>query len=200
MIRWSTETSGIPALREIEEIPANISRWASMAVNRSAQKTRTQSARDIREQIAFPASYLAPRNERLAITKRASPADPESIITGAQRPTSLEAFVRGVKYHGRKNLPITVQPGKPLKLGDRAFLMNLRRGTAAIGNIGVAIRLAPGERISNKLAMVPVGNSGLYLLYGPSVDQVFREVSRLIAPDAERWMIDEFQRLARGKI
>jgi hypothetical protein len=76
-----------------------------------------------------------------------------------------------------------------------AFLMRLRAGagTADNYNIGLAIRLAPGERIRNKRVMTQVGHN-LYLLYGPSVDQVFRTVADDNAPEIATMVRDEFYR------
>ena len=75
---------------------------------------------------------------------------------------------------------------------NRAFLMNLRSG-----NLGLAVRLAPGERIDNKRRMVQMSN-GLYLLYGPSVDQVFRSVAEDVSADAGDFLEQEFLRLTEA--
>ena len=66
-------------------------------------------------------------------------------------------------------------------------------------NLGLAIRLRPGEKLQNKVAARRV-EKGLYLLYGPSVDQVFRSrdgtgVATDLVPDIEQDLSDEFIRL-----
>jgi hypothetical protein len=44
--------------------------------------------------------------------------------------------------------------------------------------------------------MVPLKKgSNVYLLYGPSVDQVFRTVAGEVAPDALNFLEDEFFRM-----
>ena len=75
--------------------------------------------------------------------------------------------------------------------------MRLRAGTADIetkSNLGLALRLRPGESVLNKRQMVQVSGN-LYLLYGPSVDQVFRSVAEDIAPEATDILEAEFLRL-----
>lgn len=48
--------------------------------------------------------------------------------------------------------------------------------------------------MQNKKSMVKLGK-GLYLLYGPSVDQVFRDVAKEISPDTADFLEAEFLRL-----
>jgi hypothetical protein len=80
---------------------------------------------------------------------------------------------------------------------SKAFLVRLRAGQGPVQdgafNLGLAIRLRKGETISNKVQMVPFGG-GLYLLYGPSVDQVFRGVASENAPLLADAFADEFFR------
>jgi hypothetical protein len=74
--------------------------------------------------------------------------------------------------------------------------MRLRRGKSIEGdsfNIGLAIRLKPGETIRNKREMVAF-SKGLYLLYGPSVGQVFDDVAIDMEPMLSDRMEDEFVR------
>ncbi len=184
---------GIPEIEDLDQIPAKIARYASMAINRTATSYRTRGARLMREQIAFPASYLFPSQGNLTVSKKAQPASLEAEISGRFRPTALSRFVKGPKVHGRAAPMVEVNPGNRQKL-HRAFLMNL-----ANGNIGLAVRLAPNERIENKRRMVQV-SAGLYLLYGPSVDQVFRSVSEDMAPEAANFLHKEFLRLAEADL
>lgn len=68
-----------------------------------------------------------------------------------------------------------------------------------LANVGLAIRLRPGERLANKTSARRVAN-GLYVLYGPSVDQVFRSndgtgVANDLVPEIEDKLSKEFIRL-----
>ena len=82
----------------------------------------------------------------------------------------------------------------------RAFFIRLRRGNAVItaenANVGLAIRLAEGERVDNKNTMGPLGGN-LYLLYGPSVGQVFRTVAEKSADQVGDALAERFSHYLR---
>jgi hypothetical protein len=96
-----------------------------------------------------------------------------------------------------KGVRVQVKPGQA-KLLPKAFLVNLNNG-----NLGLAVRLKEGQSLRNKNdgRMVKLGKN-TYLLYGPSVDQVFGdvadgnsdEISRLVSNQFFR----QFARLTRG--
>lgn len=179
-------------IKSLDELPASVVRFARMAVNSTTKKARTMAARRIRDQVAFSASYLSDQNGRLTITKYATDNSLEGRITGRERPTSLARFATGAA----KGVRVRVKPGSSLAM-RRAFFMRLRAGTADIetkSNLGLALRLRPGESVLNKRQMVQVSGN-LYLLYGPSVDQVFRSVAEDIAPEATDILEAEFLRL-----
>jgi len=146
-------------------------------------------------EVAFPRGYLDDPN-RLGVTAKATDQNLRAIITGRNRPTSLARFAYGSPETTRgKPLTIRVSPSNARVL-KQAFLIRLRAGRAPIGensNVGLAIRLKPGETIEHKSDMVPFGG-GLYLLYGPSVDQVFRDVAAEISPAVADEMASEFLR------
>jgi hypothetical protein len=57
-------------------------------------------------------------------------------------------------------------------------------------NIGLAVRTSkPPSRGAKQIG------KNLYLMYGPSVDQVFADTREMIRPDAEEFMNREFRRL-----
>jgi len=186
---------GLSALRSFEEIPANITRAAVMAVNKTVDRTRASSARAMRAQVNFPARYLSGNDSRLAVTQRASRENIAAMITGRFRPTSLARFAKGTPESTRKagGVRVEVAPGFA-KFMKRAFLIRLRAGAEDLSNIGLAIRLKPGESPQNKKKMVQMQN-GLWLLYGPSIDQVFRTVADDEAPGAADFLEQEFSRL-----
>lgn len=161
-------------LRNLEGAPEEIRRAASIAINTAARRTRTASTKEIRRQVAFPAQRL---NENLTVSQFSRPDRLEAIINGRGRPTSLARFARNTPSRG-KPVRLTVKPGRSTVVGG-AFLIPLRSGRASIetrSNLGLAIRLKDGERLRNKKTFKSLGN-GLYLLFGPSVDQVFNDVA-----------------------
>jgi hypothetical protein len=86
---------------------------------------------------------------------------------------------------------VTINPGRPVTL-KRAFLINLKNG-----NRGLAIRLRPGEVLSNTIGAKLITSgplAGVALLYGPSVEQVFRTVATDITPALESYLETEFLR------
>jgi len=185
---------GLDELSEdFEQAAARITKFAQMSINTTARRMRTRSSRLIREEVAFPARYLDNKsNGRLQVSRQATESRLEAAITGRFDPTSLARFVRGSKQHGRKNPRLQVSPGSSSQIGG-SFIMNLRNG-----NQGLAIRLKPGETIRNKRRMTSISrrDPNLYLLYGPSVDQVFRSVSGDVAPEAADFLEREFLRLS----
>lgn len=181
------------AINSINEIPPNVLKFARMAINTTTRKTRTLASRTMREQVNFTASYLSDKGGRLSITQFASDGQLEARIRGRFRPTSLARFAGA---QTRKGVRVTVSPGSSRVMG-RAFFMKLRAGNADIetkSNLGLAIRLKPGERVENKRKMIQVAGN-LYLLYGPSVDQVFTSVAEEISPDSAAMLEAEFLRL-----
>lgn len=195
---YGVVVEGLSGLRDIENLPDDIIRAARQTVNKTLERTRSRSAKEIRRQVAFPAGYLSGNSGRLAITGRPSGRDLTGEITGRHRPTSLARFAKGSPESTRqaRGVSVTVKPGSP-QFMPKAFLIRLRAGSAGIdtqSNMGLAIRLAPGESVRNKRVQMKQWR-GLYLLYGPSVDQVFDDVAEAEVPFIEDFMEDEFLRL-----
>lgn len=177
-------------------------RAAVQAINKIARDARAQAARLIREQVNLPARYVSPSEKRLYVSRQAQGSNLEARITARGRATSLAQFVTGPAKPGKAGVYVQVQPGKA-RFMRRAFLIRLPQGNAAVTdtkfNLGLAIRLRPGERLQNKVTARRV-ERGLYVLYGPSVSQVFRAndnsgVASDIAPEYARKLEAEFLRL-----
>lgn len=178
---------------------------ASKAINTITRNARTKGAREIRKQVNLPARYVSPSGKGFYVSQTASPARLEGIITARGRPTSLARFVKGSPKPGKAGVHLEVSPGRA-RFMRRAFVLNLR-GTggsvdSGLANRGLAIRLRPGERLHNKVDALPFGGKDrqLYLLYGPSVDQVFRSrdgtgVANDMVPGIEEDLSNEFIRL-----
>ena len=168
------------------------------SINKTADRARTLASQDIREQVAFPASYLAPSAKRLFVSTKATKASPfEAVISGRDRPTSLARFTNqkplgGGQRHRGGQVAVTVKPGVRRYI-KRAFLITLNNS-----NVGLAVRTDGGPP-NNAYAPKEIGKN-LWLLYGPSVDQVLSAASNgggiyeEIVPETLDFLNDEFNR------
>lgn len=169
---------------------------ARLAINDTARGPAMKLARmQMNNEINFPSGYL--NKERLFVDKLATNANLEAIVTGRDRATSLARFATSGAIGKRGGVTVSVSKGSSTSL-KKAFLIKLRRGKTMDGktfNVGLAIRLAPGETIQNRTSshMTMIGNN-VALLYGPSVDQVFKAVAGDIAPDVADELATEFFR------
>ena len=169
------------------------------AINRTVQWSRTQAAREIREQVNLPASYLSGSNGRLTITQQATSDDLSAVITGRHRPTSLARFSSNAREGFQRGARVTVQPGLSRFL-PRAFFVPLRSGNSDTkNNVGLAIRLPAGQIPSRAYKPTPLGRN-TWLLYGPSVDQVFDDVAQDMSPAIAEYLEAEFLRLMEAGI
>ena len=168
------------------------------SINKTADRARTSASQDIREQVAFPASYLAPSAKRLFVSTKATKASPfEAVISGRDRPTSLARFTNQKSLGGGQRrrggqVAVTVKPGVRRYI-KRAFLITLSNS-----NVGVAVRTDGGPP-NNAYAPKEIGKN-LWLLYGPSVDQVLSAASNgggiyeEIVPETLDFLNNEFNR------
>jgi len=193
---------GLSANRPLDAIdPAIIAQAQMLAINKTADRARTAADRAIRGQINFPASYLAPSAGRLTVSKYASSDSPEAKITARMRPTMLARFVTSGKPAGGGQRPtpisLAVRAGGGKSVGKRMFLIRLPAGRGDgednPTNLGVAIRLKPGEVVHNKKVMQKISGN-LYLLFGPSISQVFSTVREDISPETLDFAETEFLR------
>jgi hypothetical protein len=119
------------------------------------------------------------------------------VITGRHRPTSLASFARGARTIGprRTAVSLEVQPGIVRRLKG-AFFVRLRAGNTDTGpgNTGLAIRL-PAGKVPDRAYKPKLMGKNLWLLYGPSIDQVFDDVANDISSDAANYLEAEFLRL-----
>lgn len=184
------------SIKSIKDSPKKI----SQAINRTASWTRTQASRKIRDQVNLTATYL---NQNLSVGRPANPDNLSTTITGRFRATSLARYAKGTPETTRKNgqVTVTVKPGHPKQMKS-AFLMRLKGIDGATadgkGNIGLAVRVKPGETLRNKHKMMNGSKTkGLALLYGPSVDQLFRSVSKDMTDDIKNYLQQEYVRLLK---
>jgi len=158
----------------ITEMTPTVSTALTRALNKTADRSRTRFARAVREQVAFPASYVSPSNKRLWVKTRARNGAFTTVIEGRGSATSLARFTRqkplaGGRRHKGGQVNVTVKPGAS-KTINRAFLVRLRNN-----NIGLAVR-TDGPAPSRAYKPKPFGKN-LWLLYGPSVDQALSAAS-----------------------
>lgn len=187
-------------LRYMESLPDVTARAMRMAINGVARgKGMTAIKRQMLDEIAFPSGYL--NADRLKLTKLASDKDMEAVITGRKRATSLARFVTGNPIPNSRRsdgISVRVQKGRTTYLKN-AFLVKLKRGASMTEdnyNVGLAVRLQPGEQLANKRTshkawLVP---NKVALLYGPSVDQVFSGVIEELRPVIGDQVAAEFHR------
>lgn len=183
----------LDAITGIQSIPDVTDKAASLAINTVATRSgMTLLRRSILDDIAFPRDYLSA--DRFGLRKKAAPQDLEAVIRARKSPTSLARFVApGTPLGSRARIGLRVQVSRKSSgstFGKWAWLTRLNNG-----NIGLALALKPGEQLDNRYGepawLVP---GRVALLYGPSIDQVFRHVSHDDAPQIARLVNDEFLR------
>lgn len=171
---WTIFVDGLSDLKQFDSMKQSIRLAAARAINKVTRNGRVEIARDILDQVNFPASYVAPTGKRLYVSQQATTSDLEGRITARSRATSLARFVQGTPGRGA-GVRVEVAPGRS-RFMRKAFLLRLPAGRTNVDtktNLALAIRLRPGESLTNKRNVRRM-EKGLYLLYGPSVDQIFR--------------------------
>ncbi len=192
------QTRGLDALEAyFASAPEKAREAAVFAVNDTAQFARRLSSKEIRQEVNWSAGYLL-KEDRLAVVRRAYGENLEAVVRGRNRPTSLATFSNQTPTFGsrKRAIKVRVAASGGAKEIKRGFFMRLRSGgqlTEEASNIGLAIRLKPGERIRGKHTTVGIKN-GLSLLYGPSVGQVFRTVAQNVSGEVADKLVDEFVR------
>jgi hypothetical protein len=183
----------LDAVDYFQRLPGVADKAAQLAINTVAERGgMTLIRRSILDDIAFPKDYLTP--ERIGVSKKAKPGDLEAVIKARQRATSLARFAApGTPLGSRARIGVTVhvKNAKGATLLRQSWLTKLRNG-----NVGLAVRLKSGEAFGNRHDTITnwLVPGKVALLYGPSVDQVFRDVSEKSAAPIGRLVNDEFLR------
>jgi hypothetical protein len=194
--------------RYLSRMPEIAQQAARLAINDVTRTGYGDARKKIASDVNLPTSYLdgdSGGKPRLYISKFAKDNDLSASITGRQRATSLARFDAKQLYApsksgGRKKAGVSVRVKNQRKKMAPAFLIKLKRGTAEDGNVGLAIRVPAGQKVNNKnIQGRPLGGNGnrtddVYLLYGPSVQQVFGRVSEEMIPTLDRQLNIEFRR------
>lgn len=162
-----------------------------MTVNGTATYAHSTARDQMLAEVNFPAGYLRGSSSRLKVSQKASDDNLEAIITGRADATSLARFVTSSSRKGGVNVQ-TLKGGGPKNIKG-GFLIPLRKGSTDLGNRGLAVR-TDGSKPRGSYKPKLIGD-GLWLLYGPSVDQVFNAVKDDIRDRVQDKMQNEFNRL-----
>lgn len=186
-----------------EQAPEIAEEAAVLAINETVKREGLVALeRQMRKEVNFTKSYL---DERVGVVKLARRGSLEAVISGRDRPTSLARFAQGQTPENTRGRKVVVKvrgSGESVRL-DKAFLLRLRNG-----NVGLGIRLPKGKSPDKAYAAVHVPgaarrDSDLWLLYGPSVDQVLRGVAEDNIDNLTEMISSKFYRqfgrLSRGR-
>ena len=150
---------------------------ASAALNDTARRQRTASARIIARELNLRTAQLAPGRKVLYVSRLSNPRTLEARITATGRATSLAEFVRGAARGGRDPI-VSVKPGT-VKTIRGAFLNRAKTR--------LLIRVRKGSRIRGRRTRQNVRAGQAVPLFGPSVQQAFiGERGTGVAKDIER--------------
>lgn len=182
--------------RFFNDLPDIAEQAAVLAINDTVQREGlTLIKKDMRDQVNFPSGYL--EGERLRPTRFAARGRLEAVIRGRDRPTSLARFAEGQTPENTRGQGVRVRVKRgQSELLRKAFLVRLKNG-----NLGLAVRLKAGENLRHSVGATQLA-PGLFLLYGPSVDQVLRGVADDRADDiidiVSSKFLRQFGRLSRA--
>jgi len=181
-----------------EALPEKSAKDLQLAMNKVGGGTGlTMFKREMNSQVNFPSNYL--NGERFFLAKKANPNDLSIVVAGRGEPTSLARFVTKSKSKGLQVKVNAAGGGSNLR---RAFLVKLNSG-----NQGLAVRVDKGQtalknstgakRLTRNKTKRKEGyesDQRVFLLYAPSVDQIFREVSLTNSPEFLQMIEAEFLR------
>lgn len=153
-------------------------------------------------EVNFPVGYL--NGDRLRVRKNATENDLEGIIVGRKRATSLARFAApGTSLGNGKfgsSVRVMVKRGQSVTM-QNAWLVRLRQGSTSVTednyNIGLAVHVKAGTQLRHKKTTHQAylnKSKTIALLYGPSVDQVFRGVAEDKGPAILTLVAKEFRR------
>lgn len=157
----------------LRDAPDRTRRAMALAMNTVlGGKGLNRYRKGVTEEINLPQSYV---DERITFARPATPTSLVATIDARQRPVSLARFASGGSI-GVAGVSVQVKKAGGSKNLKGAFLVRLNAGANNTDNfnLGLAVRLKPGQTIVNKRDtshMVHLAPN-VVLLYGPSLDQV----------------------------
>lgn len=173
---------------------------ARLAINDTIRRGRRMGKQEILNQVNLKPSYV---NKTRLTENLASNDNLVGSIVGRRRPTSLARFDSVPLYQpnrtksGRKPAGVTVRVKRGRKKIPNAFLINLKAGNRDGANQGLAIRVPQGKKPRRRFNAKPLyknENTDVYLLYGPSIQQVFDDVVEDLQPQLRTYLNREFRR------
>mgnify|MGYP001156600531 CR=1 FL=1 len=177
------------------ELPVKLRSALIASINNVVPNAHSLAVEKITEQVALTKGYV---KSRLYISQRASNTDPMAVISGRVRSTQLRRYggkqlFSAAKLPGKRRLAGTsvgVKTGGSQQVLKHAWIIKLKYGEQSAGaglTMGIAQRTGSGR-------------DDYRILYGPSVDQVFRDVKDEIRPDVEQLLADEWLKQMRGLV
>lgn len=191
----------------LSEAPERANKALRFALNGAALFAAREGKKEIMRQLNFKSAYLGSPSSpeaRLRIGQKAVAGNLQAVVVAKHRATSMARFSNSPVIFGKRSSPIrvAVKRGATKQL-RRAFFIKLKRGNSISAdnyNLGIAMRLKPGEQVNNKTTQ-PYKKGRYAVLYGPSVEQAFNTVSADISDDVLNYAEREFLRqYARGDL
>lgn len=196
-----TELEGLAeAALYFKTFPDQAAKAAQLAINDTLRRGGMKLIQnEMYDQINFPRGYL--KGDRLQISQYASQRNLEGVVLARKRATSLARFAAAgtpIGSKGSTGITVRVRKGDSTYIRN-AWLVRLKGGASLTEdnyNVGLALRVKPGERIAGKRSehkawLIP---GRVALLYGPSVNQVFGSVAEDVAKPVLDMVSKEFMR------
>lgn len=190
------ETIGLSeAKAEFSDLPVKLKAALIKTINNVVPDVRSIAIERITEQVALSKSYV---QGRLFVSQRANNTDPTAVISGRVRSTQLRRYKGtqlyvSAKLPGKKRLAgtsVQVKTGRGASVLKHTWLIKLKHGeTDARAGLTMGIAERTGK-----------DRNDFKILYGPSVDQVWRDVKDEITPDVEKLLEAEWLRQMRDLI
>lgn len=193
MLSFSLKLDGFDkALKKYgEEFEPQLTDAARIAVNETARWALKYTREDMQKNVRFPAGYLN-QEDRFKVGKFASNQNLDANIYARFEPTSLARFALDSQTKG--GVMVSVKRGGSPKKIKKAFFFGLRKGQVARGNTGLVIRSKESPEGAYKPKEVGPNFPDLWLVYGPSVYQVFRESMDKFIPHVQDELEKRFDR------
>jgi hypothetical protein len=204
MIR--TVVSGLDRLADYyRRYPEIAERAGTTATNDAAAHALALARRAVRKDANLSASYINDP-DKLRVARKAGRVSGEAVVLANARPISLARYAPAGQGFGRqRGVTVRVKRGGASKHMRKAFLIPLKQGShsvdtgAGVYNRGLALRLPEGQTIKNKRVAKKLKGGNTWLLYGPSVHQIFRQSLPEVAADTSNYFERRFfYQLGRG--
>lgn len=172
------------ALKEFgHEMQPKLIEAARIAINDTARWSLKFVSADMEKEVNFPTGYLK-SSDRIRVSRFASNNMLEADIYARFEPTSLARFA--LNSESSDGIMVSVKRGNGPKLIKKAFIYGLKKGQVSRGNNGLVVRSKTKPKDAYKPKQMGGKWPDLWLLYGPSVYQVFRVSMDRFAPEIQK--------------